>query len=462
MAQTLQPGDLVESLPGNEVEGLYTSGDRGTVQNVYVNDSGEKRLAIVWASSGATSSMREKLWENSVRFVQHQKLELGDLVRALPGKNIDAGGNVEYYKGGDEGLVQNFSNRGGSGEHVDVSWARTGQTSSIPVTQWMTCCELVKKQKETLTQGTVARIQGLQGAKHLNGNLVTCEKWDNSKGRWTVRLQNGEEKSLKPENLFCGKGVETLRPGETPKINEDFGVADLVRAGEGTRLVGFYEAGDEGTVQDNYIDESGEQRFRIVWAQSGKSASIRKKDAVGALYFVRKQTLEPGDTVEALPGMELMREGKEYYKAGDKATVIETRRDAGQDGEMLRVLWETSGTVSDVPKASWMAFVRIASKSSGRAVPSVDGYTTNRVSQQAIPQQSTPQQELLQVGQRARVQGLQSAANRNGSIVECKSWDESKGRWLVHLVTDESLVKPIEMSIKPGNLVPIKSTKVGA
>jgi len=258
---------------------------------------------------------------------------------------------------------------------------------------------------------------------------------------------------LKPENLLCGKDVESLRPGESPKIQEELCVEDLVRATDGNRLVGFYEAGDEGTVQEIYIDEAGEQRIRIVWAQSGKAASIRKKDVMGALHFVRKQTLVSGDTVQALPGMELTREGREYYKAGEEATVIETR-DAGQDGEQIRVLWEKSGTVSDLPKAHWMSFVRIVRKGAGGATPQLQaptaGYVRNEGSQQPMALQGS-----LKVGQRARVQGLQSAAQRNGSVVECKKWDEGKARWLVHVVTDECLVKPIEMSIKPDNLVPM-------
>jgi hypothetical protein len=261
-----------------------------------------------------------------------------------------------------------------------------------------------------------------------------------------VRLENGEEKSLKLENLLIGKGVECLRPGEAPKLQEELNVGDLIRAHDGHSLVGFYEGSDEGTVQDVYVDEEGDQRLRIVWSKSGKAASLRKKDASGSLYFVTKQKLEPGDTVQALPGMGLSKEGKEYYSAEDEATVIETR-DAGKDGELIRVLWK-SGAVSDLPKAQWMSFVRLVAKGSGHVTQkqSANGYVGN---------QASKQQMSLKVGQRAIVQGLQSAANRNGSVVECKKWDEAKARWLVHIVTDELLLKPIEMSIKPGNLIPM-------
>jgi len=105
-----------------------------------------------------------------------------------------------------------------------------------------------------------------------------------------------------------------------------------------------------------------------------------------------------------------------------------------------------------------MSFVRIVRKGSGGAVPSLPagGYARSQA-----PQQPKPKLPLFKVGQRARVHGLQSAAaaSRNGSIVECKEWDEGKGRWLVHVVTDECLAKPIEMSIKPDNLIPLKLAK---
>jgi hypothetical protein len=58
--------------------------------------------------------------------------------------------------------------------------------------------------------GTVARIEGLAGAKHLNGSLVTCELWDAEKGRWRVRLESGDEVAVKAENLLYGQALSPL------------------------------------------------------------------------------------------------------------------------------------------------------------------------------------------------------------------------------------------------------------
>lgn len=455
MVQSLEAGDLVQALPGNELEGFYTEGDLGTVQSRYAKDDGEKRVLVVWGRTGTASSMREDLWEHSVSFVQHQRLDVGDLVRALPGKELTMSG-VEFYKAGDEATVQSFSEPGSPEEHVKVAWARTGQVSSIPVENWMSCCQLVKKQAEALTKGTLARIHGLEGAKHLNGALVTCEQFDAQKGRWLVRLQTGEEKSLKPGNLMVGKGVESLRSEDNCSNQEQLSPGDLVQVLPGNRMVGFYEAGDEGTVQEFCKGADGEERIQIVWAQSGKAASI-KVGGMSAVRLIRKQVLEAGDVIEALPGMELVSEEKEYYKAGDEATVLEFRDDLPGKDSHVRLLWARTGVVSDLPRKTWMSFARIKRKGGGGQAPQQPASPTKSATGGYVNQQASqmprPERAPLKVGQRARVEGLQGAAHRNGCVVECKSWDEGKGRWLVHLVTDECLVKPLEMSIKPVNLV---------
>lgn len=52
-----------------------------------------------------------------------------------------------------------------------------------------------------ISQGSAVRLWGLKSAAHLNGFTGTCEEWDGAASRWIVRLQSGERKSLKPDNL---------------------------------------------------------------------------------------------------------------------------------------------------------------------------------------------------------------------------------------------------------------------
>eukprot|EP00933_Yihiella_yeosuensis_P002200 TRINITY_DN10363_c0_g1_i2.p1 TRINITY_DN10363_c0_g1~~TRINITY_DN10363_c0_g1_i2.p1 ORF type:complete len:563 (-),score=132.01 TRINITY_DN10363_c0_g1_i2:931-2619(-) len=60
--------------------------------------------------------------------------------------------------------------------------------------------------------GSSVRLTGLQ-ASHLNGISATCIQWDKIKERWHVRLEEGLEKFLKPENL------EAHGPQELPPLS---------------------------------------------------------------------------------------------------------------------------------------------------------------------------------------------------------------------------------------------------
>jgi len=59
-----------------------------------------------------------------------------------------------------------------------------------------------------LSQGAKVRLTGLKGAVHLNGALGVCTEWDDAAARWVVKLENGEQKSLTPENLVVEDVVE--------------------------------------------------------------------------------------------------------------------------------------------------------------------------------------------------------------------------------------------------------------
>ena len=59
-----------------------------------MKDDGEKRVLVSWAGTGISSSMREELWEHSVKFVCKQRLEVGDLVRVIPGKELTLNGTA--------------------------------------------------------------------------------------------------------------------------------------------------------------------------------------------------------------------------------------------------------------------------------------------------------------------------------------------------------------------------------
>lgn len=64
---------------------------------------------------------------------------------------------------------------------------------------------------KTCEVGSKVRLYGLQGASELNERQGTCEEWNNESNRWTVLLHNGALERLKPDNLqvlaVCGSEV---------------------------------------------------------------------------------------------------------------------------------------------------------------------------------------------------------------------------------------------------------------
>lgn len=284
----------------------------------------------------------------------------------------------------------------------------------------MTICLLLKKHTEALECGVGVKVHSLKGAMHLNGQKGICKRWDSEKGRWFVQLESGEEKLLKPENLLPRLGASC--EGKERADQEALAAGDLVEAlpgldGDG----GLYDGGSRGTVQSM---EDGASRALVVWIDNGNATSVPRY----RLRLVRKQKLEIGDTLQALPERQVTYEDVEYYRPGDEAIV----KDIIVSGceEHVRVEWTRTGQYSDLPADSWMSSCYLLKK-------------------------KPDPWEWCKPGVHARVQGLKSAPQKNGTEVSLQKWDAVKGRWLVHIVTDELVVKPIEMLVKPDNLAPM-------
>jgi len=54
---------------------------------------------------------------------------------------------------------------------------------------------------DTLTPGAAVRVSGIQSRPELNGQRGVCVQYDEKKGRWDVRLDDGEVVSLKEISL---------------------------------------------------------------------------------------------------------------------------------------------------------------------------------------------------------------------------------------------------------------------
>eukprot|EP00929_Paragymnodinium_shiwhaense_P080071 TRINITY_DN41736_c0_g7_i1.p1 TRINITY_DN41736_c0_g7~~TRINITY_DN41736_c0_g7_i1.p1 ORF type:complete len:962 (+),score=382.89 TRINITY_DN41736_c0_g7_i1:164-3049(+) len=64
--------------------------------------------------------------------------------------------------------------------------------------------------------GARVRLHGLKSAPELNGMEGTCEWFDSDRGRWVVRLSDGQERSIKPDNLEVMVNTSKSRKRPTP------------------------------------------------------------------------------------------------------------------------------------------------------------------------------------------------------------------------------------------------------
>jgi len=77
----------------------------------------------------------------------------------------------------------------------------------LPVSS-STSCE--PRPAAAFRRGDIVRLHGLKAAPHLNGLTGTCEEWEESSGRWKVRLSSSDEtKAVKLDNLVIESAAPT-------------------------------------------------------------------------------------------------------------------------------------------------------------------------------------------------------------------------------------------------------------
>lgn len=426
------PGDLVEALEGCHLEGVVSPGDQGTVHSCE-QDGATMRIQVVWASFGKATRLAGS--PPNVRFLRKQVLEAGDVLEALPGTEVQSE-RGELYRHGDHGIVETIMPAAdGNTAFARVLWTRTDKVCDIPLDTWMSFCSVATK-NEAFQPGMVVRIHSMKGAKELNGQLATCQQYNEEKCRWLVRLTKGDEdKLIKPENL-------------RPDIAEpDLQIGDLLQAlPDNPGSPGFYGRGDQGTVLAVARDAVGD-RAQVVWASSGKVLSSAVAGWTTSYALIAKQSLSEGDLVEALPGQNLVVDGLELYVAGDQGVVHGFGASEAAAEPQVRIIWSRTGQASDLPRASWMRVFRLVEKG--------DPTKAKTPAAAAAANQPAPKVAALLEGVVARIQGLLAAPELNGAKVKLVRYEPTKSRWLVTVVTDEELVEPIEKWLKPVNLKPI-------
>jgi len=148
-AITLHLGDRLEVRPGYKLrmrgEEFYKEGDVGSVTKIYRDDVCDACLEIMWDNSGLTSTIAVIAWSDKFKFVEKAiHLNVGDRLEVLPGKDLVVA-ERDLYREGDEGSVsKQYTSESGEGR-LEISWVRTGLTSTIGASSWSSQFKLVAK-----------------------------------------------------------------------------------------------------------------------------------------------------------------------------------------------------------------------------------------------------------------------------------------------------------------------------
>ena len=77
-------------------------------------------------------------------YVEAVKLDVGDKLKALPGKEYQPEGK-DYYKEGDLGRITKFETDDKGVERLSIAWERTGLTSTVTKEAWLEYFKLEAK-----------------------------------------------------------------------------------------------------------------------------------------------------------------------------------------------------------------------------------------------------------------------------------------------------------------------------
>jgi len=126
-------------------EEFYREGDVGSVTKIYRDDVCDACLEIMWDNSGLTSTIAVIAWSDKFKFVEKAiHLNVGDRLEVLPGKDLVVA-ERDLYREGDEGSVsKQYTSESGEGR-LEISWVRTGLTSTIGASSWSSQFKLIAK-----------------------------------------------------------------------------------------------------------------------------------------------------------------------------------------------------------------------------------------------------------------------------------------------------------------------------
>lgn len=146
--------------------------------------------------------------------------------------------------------------------------------SPVPIPARMIPQNEREKNSGLLQPGMNIRIQGLCGAKHLNGCQGVVLSFDLGSGRWIVQVPGGETKAIKEQNLQCLSQTSSL-PKVVPTSGWTFA------AGQSVRLVGLIGAAQlNGSIGVIETFDPCSQRWRVS-LPTGEVKALRLENMEG-------------------------------------------------------------------------------------------------------------------------------------------------------------------------------------
>lgn len=138
-----------------------------------------------------------------------------------------------------------------------------------------------KRPEKDLLPGCKVRLSGLKGAAELNGESGTLESFFQETGRWRVKLNTGQSKDLKPENLdILLTQANHSQQGAPQAATSQKRPVDDLRQGCKVQLQGLKGAaelnGQKG-VLDCFIQGTGRWRVKL---SSGQNKDIKPENII--------------------------------------------------------------------------------------------------------------------------------------------------------------------------------------
>jgi len=237
-------------------------------------------------------------------------------------------------------------------------------------------------------------------ASHLNDGATEA-----SGGFWSHMILPGDLIEAPPGMNFVDDGIDIYRGGDTGTVSrvyhedstreecaevtwsrtgrksgescprerfkflrrQNLALGDLLEALPGRECilggVEHFKAGDEGTVSRFRKGADGEELVEVTCQRTGKVGTVVLSTWMEAFRFVRRQALEVGDTIVALPGVELEDDGVQLYGVGDEGVVTCFYFEESTGEDRMEVMWIRTGRKSD-ESARWMRWFRLLLRTS--------------------------------------------------------------------------------------------------